>query len=146
MEHEYPPRFAQGFGSLVLAVALIAFLVGLPIVGWVLSGAVAALQTVLATTGFCLGLAFLELPALLPALVGAQPGHPLVDPRRALAEDAPPLQLIRATYAAKPPGSGPSRAAPGRRSERPNFGRMSPGHALMPGRATCAASRAFGRA
>ena len=55
MEHEYPPRFAQVFGSVVLAVALLAFLLGLPIEGWLLSGAVAALQTVLAVTGYCLG-------------------------------------------------------------------------------------------
>jgi len=55
MEHEYPPRFAQVFGSVVLAVALLGFAVGLPIVGWGLSAAVAALQTVLATTGYCLG-------------------------------------------------------------------------------------------
>ncbi len=55
MEHEYPPRFAQVFGSVVLAVALISFGLGLPLVGWLLSGAVAALQTLLAVTGFCLG-------------------------------------------------------------------------------------------
>jgi hypothetical protein len=30
MEHEYPPRFAQVFGSVVLAVALLAFLVVVP--------------------------------------------------------------------------------------------------------------------
>lgn len=55
MEHEYPPRFAQVFGSVVLAVSLLGFGVGLPIVGWALAGAVATLQTVLATTGYCLG-------------------------------------------------------------------------------------------
>jgi hypothetical protein len=55
MEHEYPPRFAQVFGSVVLAVSLIGFTVGLPIVGWALAVAVGALQTLLATTGYCLG-------------------------------------------------------------------------------------------
>lgn len=55
MEHEYPPRFAQVFGSVVLAVALLGFAAGLPVVGWALSGAVAALQTLLAVTGYCLG-------------------------------------------------------------------------------------------
>ena len=55
MEHEYPPRFAQVFGSVVLAVALLGFAAGLPLVGWALSGAVAALQAVLALTGYCLG-------------------------------------------------------------------------------------------
>jgi hypothetical protein len=55
MEHEYPPRFAQVFGSVVLAVAVLGFGVGLPVVGWALAAAVAALQTLLATTGYCLG-------------------------------------------------------------------------------------------
>ena len=69
MEHEYPPRFAQVFGSVVLAVALLAFLVGLPVVGWLLSGAVAALQTVLAVTGYCLGCRLYFLRWWVPGLV-----------------------------------------------------------------------------
>ena len=68
MEHEYPPRFAQVFGSVVLAVALLGFAVGLPIVGWGLSAAVAALQTVLATTGYCLGCRLYFLRWWIPSL------------------------------------------------------------------------------
>jgi len=54
-EHEYPPRFAQVLGSTVLTVGLVAFIVGAPIVGWVAAFAVAALQSLLAITGYCLG-------------------------------------------------------------------------------------------
>ncbi len=69
MEHEYPPRFAQVFGSVVLAVALLGFAVGLPIVGWGLAGAVAALQTLLATTGYCLGCRLYFLRWWVPSVV-----------------------------------------------------------------------------
>jgi Domain of unknown function (DUF4395) len=54
-EHEYPPGFAQVLGSIALVLSLIGFAIGLPVVGWVFAGAVAALQTLLATTGYCLG-------------------------------------------------------------------------------------------
>ena len=54
-EHEYPPRFAQALGGICLALGTIAFLVGLTVLGWLLVGAVAGLQTLLATTGYCLG-------------------------------------------------------------------------------------------
>ena len=54
-EHEYPPRFAQVLGSVALTLALVAFAVGATTIGWGLSLAVAALQTLLAVTGYCLG-------------------------------------------------------------------------------------------
>jgi hypothetical protein len=54
-EHEYPPRFAQVLGSVALILALISFLVGATTLGWVFALAVASLQTLLATTGYCLG-------------------------------------------------------------------------------------------
>ena len=54
-EHEYPPRFAQVLGSVALVLALISFLVGATTLGWVFTLAVASLQTLLATTGYCLG-------------------------------------------------------------------------------------------
>jgi hypothetical protein len=77
LESEFPPRFAQALGSIGLGVALLAFLVGLPLLGWLVTGAVAALQAVLALTGYCLGcrLYFLRwwLPAAFQRLVGAQP-------------------------------------------------------------------------
>jgi len=54
-EHEYPPRFAQTLGSVALILSLGAFGLGATTIGWVLALAVAALQTVLAVTGYCLG-------------------------------------------------------------------------------------------
>jgi hypothetical protein len=54
-EHEYPPRFAQAMGGTFLALATLAFVLGFAPLGWLLTGAVAALQTVLAVTGICIG-------------------------------------------------------------------------------------------
>ena len=54
-EHEYPPRFAQAMGGTFLALATLAFVLGFAPLGWLLAGAVAALQTVLAVTGICIG-------------------------------------------------------------------------------------------
>ena len=55
LESEFPPRFAQALGALALFVAVIAFVIGLPIIGWVFTIGVAALQLTLAATGYCLG-------------------------------------------------------------------------------------------
>ena len=55
LEVEWPPRFAQAIGFLVLAAASILFLAGLPTLAWLLTGAVVVLQTLLAATGYCLG-------------------------------------------------------------------------------------------
>ena len=55
LEVEWPPRFAQAIGFLVLGSASILFLAGLPTLAWLFTGAVAVLQTVLAATGYCLG-------------------------------------------------------------------------------------------
>jgi hypothetical protein len=73
-EHEYPPRFAQALGGTFTAVGAVAFLVGFPVAGWVLVAAVAGLQTLLATTGYCLGcrLYFLKwwIPSVFARLFG----------------------------------------------------------------------------
>lgn len=55
LEGEYPPRFAQALGSVVLAVAIVLFLVGEATLAWLPVGLVVGLQTLLAVTGFCLG-------------------------------------------------------------------------------------------
>ena len=55
LEHEYPPRFAQALGGTFLTLATVAFLLGATPVGWLLVAAVAALQTLLAATGICVG-------------------------------------------------------------------------------------------
>jgi hypothetical protein len=55
LEHEYPPRFAQALGATFLGLATLAFLADAQAIAWLLTGAVAALQTLLAVTGICVG-------------------------------------------------------------------------------------------
>ena len=55
LESEVPPRFAQLLGTIGLALATVLLVVGLTAGAWLLAGAVAALQAVLAATGYCLG-------------------------------------------------------------------------------------------
>lgn len=54
-EHEGPPRFAQACGLVVTAVGLVLLALGATTAGWIAVGAVLALSTLLATTGFCVG-------------------------------------------------------------------------------------------
>ncbi len=68
-EHEYPPRFAQTLGSVVLIASLVAFALGAPTIGWVLALAVAGLQSLLAVTGYCLGCRMYFLRWWVPSLV-----------------------------------------------------------------------------
>lgn len=68
LESELPPRFAQILGFLGLGFATLAFLGGLPILGWLLAAAVAGLQFVLAATGYCLGCRLYFLRWRLPGL------------------------------------------------------------------------------
>jgi hypothetical protein len=74
-EHEYPPRFAQSLGGTVLAAGGVAFALGLPLAGWLLVGAVATLQTLLATTGYCLGCKLYFLRWWVPSVVARAFGH-----------------------------------------------------------------------
>lgn len=55
LESEFPPRFAQLLGTLGLSLATVLLVVGQAGAAWVVTGAVGALQTVLAVTGYCLG-------------------------------------------------------------------------------------------
>ena len=68
-EHEYPPRFAQVLGSTALVLSLVAFALGAPVLGWLFALAVAALQTLLAVTGYCLGCRLYFLRWWVPELV-----------------------------------------------------------------------------
>jgi hypothetical protein len=68
LEHEYPPRFAQALGATFLGLAAISFLVGAAPLGWLLTGAVAALQTLLAVTGICVGCRLYFLRWWVPSL------------------------------------------------------------------------------
>jgi hypothetical protein len=69
LEHEYPPRFAQTLGSVVLTASLAAFIAGSAMLGWVFAAMVAGLQTLLAVTGFCLGCRLYFLRWWVPAAV-----------------------------------------------------------------------------
>lgn len=68
-EHEYPPRFAQVLGTTALTIGLLGFALGVPVVGWVMAAGVAALQTLLAATGYCLGCRLYFLRWWVPDLV-----------------------------------------------------------------------------
>ena len=68
-EHEYPPRFAQLLGSTALVLSLVAFAFGATTLGWIFALAVAALQTLLAVTGYCLGCRLYFLRWWVPDLV-----------------------------------------------------------------------------
>jgi len=68
-EHEYPPRFAQALGGTFLALAAIAFVLGATPVGWLLAGAVAGLQVLLAATGICVGCRLYFLRWWVPSVV-----------------------------------------------------------------------------
>jgi hypothetical protein len=82
-EHEYPPRFAQTLGSVALVLSIVAFALGATVVGWGLALAVAALQTLLAVTGYCLGcrLYFLRwwVPGLVTSIWSRGVSRPVVD-------------------------------------------------------------------
>ena len=54
-EPEVGPRFAQALGTTFVGLGVILLAVGLRPLGWLPIGAVVALQTLLAVTGFCLG-------------------------------------------------------------------------------------------
>jgi hypothetical protein len=55
LESEFPPRFAQLLGTVGLILATLLLAVGQAGAGWLMAGAVAGLQLVLAATGYCLG-------------------------------------------------------------------------------------------
>src|SRR4051795_10261317 len=68
-EHESPPRFAQVLGSVALVLSLLAFAAGGTALAWGLALAVAGLQTLLATTGYCLGCRLYFLRWFVPDLL-----------------------------------------------------------------------------
>ena len=68
-EHEYPPRFAQALGGTFVALAGAMYLAGVSPLAWLLVAAVAALQTLLAVTGYCLGCRLYFLRWLVPSIL-----------------------------------------------------------------------------
>jgi hypothetical protein len=66
-EPELGPRFSQAMGATGLLLGAVLLAVGADPVGWGIVGIVAALQFVLASTGFCLGCRLYGLNWWLPA-------------------------------------------------------------------------------
>ncbi len=64
LEDARPPRFANLLGAVVLGVASLAHLAGLPTLGWALGLLVAGLALLSAATGFCAGCEMYRLVAL----------------------------------------------------------------------------------
>ena len=90
-EHEYPPRFAQALGVIFLSLGLLGIAARLDLLGWALVGAVIALQTLLAVTGFCLGcrLYFLRwwVPSVFARLIGRSAIAPTASVRLRASQD-----------------------------------------------------------
>ena len=57
MDNPEPHRFAQGFGSVVMAGGMLALFLNLPALGWVMVWLVTALAALNAFGGFCVGCA-----------------------------------------------------------------------------------------
>ena len=55
LEDARPPRFAQGIGFVVTAAALITFIIGIDIAGYVLTAVAVGIAALNAITGLCLG-------------------------------------------------------------------------------------------
>ncbi len=70
LESEFPPRFAQLLGTAGLILATLLLAVGQAGPGWLVAGAVAALQLLLAATGYCLGCRLYGLRWYAPRLFG----------------------------------------------------------------------------
>jgi hypothetical protein len=68
LEHEYPPRFAQALGATFLAIGSALLALGVGPLAWAPVVAVIGLQTLLATTGFCLGCRLFFVRWLVPDL------------------------------------------------------------------------------
>ena len=82
-----PHRFALGFGGVLLAGGTLAFLAGLPVVGWALAWIIIGLTALNLFGGFCVGCAVyywfnrIGLPGFVKAPIpgvfpGMRPGHP----------------------------------------------------------------------
>ncbi len=57
VDNPEPHRFAQGFGALVLAIGVVALLIGVSLAGWALVWLVVALAALNLFAGFCVGCA-----------------------------------------------------------------------------------------
>lgn len=75
VEDARPVKFANQVGATFLWASTLAHLAGLPLLGNVLAGIVAALALLAASTGFCAGCALYRAWAFLRGIRGGTPGH-----------------------------------------------------------------------
>lgn len=68
VEPELGPRFAQGLGAIFITASIALLAAGVAPLAWLPAIAVAVLQAVLATTGFCLGCRLYGFHWWLPAV------------------------------------------------------------------------------
>jgi hypothetical protein len=68
LESEFPPRFAQLLGTAGLILATLLLALGQGGAAWLVAGAVASLQLLLAATGYCLGCRLYGLRWYAPGL------------------------------------------------------------------------------
>ena len=72
IEDARPPRFANILGATFLSLATVAYVAGFTTAGAVITGLVAGLATLAATTGLCVGC---EMYRLMARARGVRPGH-----------------------------------------------------------------------
>src|SRR5215207_9173242 len=75
IEDSRPPRFANVIGVVVLGAAMLAFLLGVPALGWTLTLIVAALALLAAATGLCTGCEIYKLSARLRGVAARHVTH-----------------------------------------------------------------------
>jgi hypothetical protein len=78
IEDSRPPRFANIVGVVFLGAATLAFLLGVPALGWALTLIVAALALLAAATGLCTGCEVYKLSARLRGIAARRVSH--IDP------------------------------------------------------------------
>jgi hypothetical protein len=72
IEDSRPPRFANAVGVVFLGAATLAFVLGVPAVGWTLTLIVAALALLAASTGLCMGCEAYKLSARLRGIAAGR--------------------------------------------------------------------------
>jgi Domain of unknown function (DUF4395) len=91
IEDSRPPRFANVVGVVFLGAATVAFLVGVPTLGWTLTLIVAALALLAAVTGLCTGCEVYKLSARLRGIGARRVWH--IDPADVALEGAGVVQF-----------------------------------------------------
>ncbi len=103
-EPEVGPRFAQALGATFLALGAVMLAAGIRPIGWLPVGAVIALQTLLAVTGYCLGCRLYGLQWWVPGAVRSV--RPPARDRGGLRGGLTPARRHRARLPPRPSSAG----------------------------------------